>query len=144
MYRLYIYLVCVLVIVACNDNNPYENELGVDPALMAQIDTANHTTIKWLDSVVNVGAIRSGDSVCIKYNFQNTGSTALFIVEARSSCGCTVAVFPKHPVMPGKISFITATLKTGALSGDINRSVTVVTNTKNKANHILLIKARVQ
>jgi hypothetical protein len=41
-----------LLLVACNNNkNPYANNLGINPALAAQIDTAHYTMIEWKDSV---------------------------------------------------------------------------------------------
>ena len=99
------------ILIACNNNkNPYINNLGVDPALVAQIDTAHYTLIKWNDSLIEFGNIQVGDSVHVKYKFTNTGKTPLFIIAARASCGCTVTQFPKEPVMPGKSNYIYAAM----------------------------------
>jgi hypothetical protein len=144
MCRFSLYVFCLIIAVACNSKNPYENNLGIETSLIAQMDTANYTTIQWIDSVMDIGTIKAGDSVHLKYRFQNTGNKALFVIEARPSCGCTVTGFTKDPVMAGKTSVINATIKTGSLSGKLNKSITVVTNTKNKTSSILLIKGTVQ
>ncbi len=134
-----------LILLSCNNNkNPYTNNLGIEPAIVAQIDTAHYTKIKWKDSVVDFGTIAVGDSVKLKYMFSNVGNTPLFVISARPGCGCTVTDFPKNPVMPGKSSFITAILKSGFHTGEMNKTITVVTNTKNRTHHILIIRGVVK
>jgi hypothetical protein len=139
-----LYIVC-LILLSCNENkNPYANNLGIEPAVIAQIDTPNYTLIKWKDSLIDFGTIKVGDSVHLKYQFTNTGNTPLFIISARPGCGCTVTNFPKDPVMPGKSSFITATLKSGFHTGELNKTITVVTNTKNRTRNILVIRGIIE
>ena len=46
--------------------------------------------------------------------------------------------------MPGKSSFISATLKSGFHTGEMNKTITVVTNTKNRTHHILIIRGMVK
>jgi len=73
------YCIC-LCLIACNSNtNPYANNMNIEPAVLAEMDTAHYTTIRWKDSVYNFGTIKAGDSVHVNYYFTNTGSTPLFI-----------------------------------------------------------------
>src|SRR5438045_4025972 len=118
---------CLILIMSCSNNkNPYENSLGIQPSLAAQIDTAHYTEIKWKDSVIDFSTIKTRDSVHFQYEFYNTGKTPLFILEARHDCGCIIAEFSKDPIMPGKSGFITGTFKSGAGSGEVRKTITVV------------------
>lgn len=133
------------MVFSCNNNkNPYINNLGIEPAFVAQIDTAHYTLIQWKDSLIDFGIIQVGDSVHLKYRFTNTGSTPLFIISTRPGCGCTVTEFPKDPIMPGKSSFISATLKSGFHTGELIKTITVVTNTRNHTRSVLIIRGLVQ
>jgi hypothetical protein len=127
-----------------NNKNPYTNNPGIEPSIVAQIDTANYTLIKWKDSLINLGTIAANDSVHLKYRFTNTGSTPLFIISARPGCGCTVTNFPRDPIMPGKSSFISATLKTGFRTGELNKAIFVTANTRNHTHHTLIIRGLVK
>ncbi len=133
------------MIFSCSNNkNPYTNNLGIEPALVAQIDTAHYTLIKWKDSLIDFGTIKLGDSIHLKYRFTNVGKTPLFILQAKPGCGCTVTNFSKDAIMPGKSSVITATLKSGFHTGEINKTITVVTNTKEHTNSVLIMRGVIQ
>ena len=119
-----------------SDNNPVNGLRGKD--------TLQRTIIKWQDSVINFGTIETGDSVRLKYRFYNAGKTPLVVYQARPECGCTVTEFPKDAVMPGKSGFIAATFKSGTHAGAVNKTITVTTNTINRALHILVLRGNVK
>ena len=57
---------------ACHNTiNTYKNDLGVNPGSIAQMDTANYTTIEWEDTLRNFGIVKEGDSVFIKFKFNS-------------------------------------------------------------------------
>jgi uncharacterized protein DUF1573 len=138
--KLLFYLPCFVFFACTNNKNPYTNTLGIEPSVIAEIDTAHYTLIKWQDSIFNFGTLKMNDSVHLKYIFQNVGKTPLFITQARPSCGCTVTNFPKEPIMPGKSGAITATMQSGFHTGEINKSIFVKSNTKNHTSSILIIR----
>jgi hypothetical protein len=126
-------LICIIFFEACkNKVNSYENTLGIRPASLASIDTANYTSIEWEDTLKHFGSIREGDSVLIKFNFRNTGKTVLYILEVIPGCGCTVADFPPDAIGPGDQGTITATFNTQGHPGNVSKNIMVKTNTKNK------------
>jgi len=132
-------------LLACNNNrNPYVNNLGIDPALVAHIDTAHYTFIEWEDSLVDFGTIKEGDSVVLKYRFYNAGKTPLFILQTRPACGCTVTDFPREPIMPGKSGFITGIFRSIYHPGNTYKTIRVTTNTRNKTDHLLVFKGMVK
>jgi hypothetical protein len=135
----------LMFLIACSNNkNPYQNNLGIEQSLLAQMDTAHYTLIKWKDTLDNFGTINKGDSVHLEYMFTNVGHTPLFIINTRTSCGCTITNFPKEAVMPGKYGVIKITYKNGAEIGEINKSIIVVANTKKSMNSNLIIRGIVK
>lgn len=74
----------------------------------AATDTANFTSIKWIDSVKNIGTVLPGKKTEIKFGFINTGTKPLFIVSAKPGCGCTIANYPEEAIAPGAKGEITA------------------------------------
>ena len=122
---------CIIFFACSNSKNPYENDLGIKPEHLAEIDTAHYTLIKWEDSVINFGTMQSGDSANVKFKFTNIGKTLLFIFNVRTTCGCTITDSPKEPIAPGSSGFVTAIFKSGAQTGEIRKRIIVFTNTKN-------------
>jgi hypothetical protein len=139
MKRVIIYLIAVMFFLnACHNTiNTYENKMGIHPGVIAQIDTANYTTIEWEDTVKNFGTVHEGDSVFIKFSFKNTGEKALFLTTVQPSCGCTVADFPKNAILPGKGGEVIAMFNSKDHPGYIHKTIMVTTNTSNRINHLL-------
>jgi hypothetical protein len=118
---------------ACkNKVNSYENKLGIRPASLAEIDTANYTKIQWEDTIKNFGSINEGNSVLIKFKFKNTGKTVLYILATLPSCGCTVTDYPTNAILPGDEGFVTATFNSLGHPGNVTKYIMVKTNTINK------------
>lgn len=70
--------------------------------------------------------------------FTNTGTEPLVITNARGSCGCTVPVWPKEPIMPGEEGEIKISYATNRL-GKINKTVTITTNEGGKPHVIKVL-----
>lgn len=75
-------------------------------------------------------------------DFTNTGTEPLVIKNARGSCGCTVPVWPKEPIMPGESSKIEIRYATNRL-GKINKKVTLTTNEVGVEPHIIRVLGNV-
>ena len=89
------------------------------------------------------GLINRGDIVTYYYKFENTGEADLIISRAVGSCGCTVPEYPKNPLKPGESAKIKVTFNSGGKHGKQQKLVTILTNTK-EATEILLIKAEIK
>jgi hypothetical protein len=109
-----------------------DEKVGIEPALLASLDTAHYTNIAWVDTVKKFGTIREGGQVKLQFNFKNTGKNALYVIKVRPSCGCTIAAFSDQPVMPGQMGFISAVVNTKYHPGAMHKTITVKTNTNNK------------
>jgi len=135
-------ITCLIIVTffihACHNSvNSYENNLGIKPGIIAQIDTANYTTIEWEDTVKNLGEVKQGDSVFIKFRFRNTGDGPLYLTSVHPSCGCIVADYSQNAIQPGEGGELTATFNSRYQSGYINKTITVTSNTSNGINHLL-------
>jgi hypothetical protein len=117
-----------LLLVGCHNNQP------AITAKKAAKDSANFTTIQWVDSIVNFGSITYGDKISIRFRCKNTGDKPLIITNARPGCGCTVADFTKEPIAPGNEGIITAAFdsKKAHGAGEVRKTIMVSSNTKNQ------------
>jgi uncharacterized protein DUF1573 len=101
----------------------------------AMSDTANFTTIQWLDSLEqNLGKVNEGQVVEIAWHFKNTGSKPLIIGRVQPGCGCTVAEQPKEPIAPGQEGVIKAKFDSNGHPHTQNKDVYVYANNSNKNN----------
>lgn len=116
----------------------------MQPGFLASIDTANYTTIEWLDTTVNFGTLKEGDSIRMTYRFKNTGSKPLLISQVRPACGCTIANYSEEPVLSGEESEIVANFNSEGHPGFTNKTIQVVSNTKNKIKQNLLFTGMVE
>ncbi len=131
----------VLLIVGCSEQkarNPYLNDMGIAPASLAAIDTPNYTKITWIDSVQNFGEIKTGDTAIIKFRFRNSGDKPLFITEVVSSCGCTVADYPRDMIAAGEEGVVTARFDPEDYIGPVRKTVHITTNTQKSVNSTLI------
>lgn len=98
-------------------------------------DTANFTTIQWLDSVDrNLGTIKEGQVVEIAWHFRNTGNKPLYIGSVRPGCGCTVAEQPTDAIAPGKEGIIKAKFNSDGHPNFQHKDVYIEANNSNKNN----------
>lgn len=126
-----------------NSVSPYENNLGIKPSTLAQIDTIHYTTIGWINPSQNFGVIKYGDSVLIRFRFKNTGIHPLFLSAARPSCGCTVPRFSDEAIMPDEENEITVNFNSIGQADTIHKTILVTSNTSNGVKHMLTIEGRV-
>jgi len=114
-----------------------KNNKAADVQKAAAVDSANFTTVKWVDSIVNFGTIANGDKIQIKFRCLNTGDKPLIITNAKPGCGCTIAEYTKEPILPGKEGLVTASFNSTNFSGEVHKYIIVNTNTKNSSETTL-------
>lgn len=85
------------------------------------------------------GTIDAGTNVEHVFTFKNTGKAPLVIVDAKSSCGCTVPSFPKEAVAPGETGELLVKFN-GSGKNQVSKTVTVTANTKG-GKELIKIKA---
>ncbi len=85
------------------------------------------TALQWETKTYDFGKITKGQPVTATFNFKNNGDSPLLISEVKTTCGCTVASYPKEAIAPGKEGTIVATYN-ASKPGAFNKSLKVLAN----------------
>ncbi len=93
------------------------------------------------DNTIDYGRVeKNSDDGVRAFEFTNTGDEPLIIINAESSCGCTVPAFPKEPIMPGKTGKIE--VKYNMSIGPIRKTITVESNATNYEEGRIALKIK--
>ena len=136
-------------IIACKEAEKKQPEVVTDSNqdLLARAleDSANFTTIDWLDSTYqDLGKVEEGQVVDVAFRFKNTGDKPLIIGDIAVSCGCTtIPEKPKSPFDPGEEGVIKAKFDSKNMAGERLREVFVTANTINNRSHKLILRVDV-
>lgn len=93
------------------------------------IDSSYLPILTWDVDNYDFGTITEGEVIEKKYFFKNTGTAPLVILNATSTCGCTVPEWPKHRIPPDSTGFILVRFKSKSKEGSQNKDVTIFANT---------------
>lgn len=135
MKYLYLFLLAGIVVSCTSTDKQSSKEQATKDSLNSAMlkDTANYTTIQWLDSTEqNAGKINEGQVIEISWHFKNAGNKPLIIANVRPGCGCTGAEGPKEPLPPGQEGVIKAKFNSENFSGTQHKQVFVTSNSKTK------------
>lgn len=90
---------------------------------------------------LDYGTIVQGSDRDRYFVLTNSGNEPLIISTCKGSCGCTVPVCPKEPVLPGQTTEIKVAYDTNRL-GQFTKTVTISANTAD-ATKVIKIKGNV-
>jgi len=127
-----------VLMISCGNGAGSDVKTAGADVKAALVDTANFTTIKWLDTLSrNYGTIVEGEKLNVAYRFRNIGTTPLVIGQVRPSCGCTIAEQPQKPIAPGEEGEIKAVFNSEHHTGINHKTLFVNANTKGVQNYSL-------
>ena len=95
----------------------------------APLDTSHVAKMTFNELSFDFGTVLEDTKVSHQFKFKNTGKVPLVINDARSSCGCTVAEYPKTAINPGDTSSIKVVFNTKGKIGEQQKPVTLTANT---------------
>ena len=124
-----------VIITSCKNN--YANSASNDK-VASMNDSANFTTIQWLDTVKDMATIVEGQKLEVNFRFRNSGDKPLVIERVTPTCGCTVADPPKEPIAPGKEGEIKGVFDSNGRIGPNHKTLTVLANTKPSQEKLLV------
>lgn len=132
MKRIFIILIITGLIACQAADEKGAKSLSQQEKADAERDSANFTTIEWIDSTIkDLGRIKQGAVVEVNYRFKNTGDKNLIFTNVRASCGCTVPEKPEKPFASGEEGVIKAKFDSrGKRIGETRNTVYVTANTK--------------
>ncbi len=142
MKKLIFIATITLSFASCIQN---DKKAVLDNAAKAAADTANFTTIQWLDSALSFGTINMGEKVVMKFRFKNTGTKPLFISNVTVGCGCTNPDYIKEAVASGAEGWVSGEFDTNkSHAGDVSKRITAFANTKGKTEHVLIFTGTIK
>ncbi len=137
---LIIAIMSAFVFTSCKENAADKvSEEKVAEAETRDADAGKHPVMKFDETEFDFGTIEQGTKVEHIFKFTNTGDAPLVIVNAKSSCGCTVPEYPKTPVAPGETAELLVKFN-GSGKNQVNKTVTVTANTE-AGKEVIKIKA---
>ena len=147
MKKILITLVIVTSLIACksSDKKAVANTtpLTQEEKDKASNDTANFTTIQWLDSTtMDLGKLKKDNKIELTFRFKNSGTKNLIIENVSAQCGCTIPEKPEKPFAPGEEGVIKASFN-GSGSGSITKQIYVVANTAPTKDHTLTFRGEI-
>ena len=126
---LIIAIMSAFVFTSCKENAAEKvSEEKVAEAADRDANAGKYPVITFAESEFDFGTIDQGTKVEHVFKFTNTGDAPLVIVDAKSSCGCTVPVYPKDPVAPGAEAELLVKFN-GSGKNQVSKTVTITANT---------------
>lgn len=83
------------------------------------------------------GNLPKGAPCEYEFKFKNTGKEPLLIQNCQASCGCTVPIWPKDPIMPGQTGIVKVKYDSNRV-GAFTKTVTVTSNAKTNPKMITI------
>lgn len=98
---------------------------------------------RWESTTHDFGTITADAKVDYHWPIHNDGTAPLEIVNTFPSCGCTASLIEGGAIEPGGSGSLHVTFDAAGQSGDVRKTIAVVTTDPVKPRTILTIKAKV-
>jgi hypothetical protein len=140
-----IFAIAAVAIISCNNADQQSgSKLTQEQKDKARSDSANFTTIQWLDSsYTDLGKIKEGQVVEVSYRFKNAGNKNLIIADVKAACGCTVPEKPEQPIAPGEEGVIKAKFDSKGRMGEQRKEIYVTANTNPEVMSTLQFRVEI-
>jgi len=111
--------------------NLNEKGSGQDTTLnVSKVNNVKGPIISFDTTTHDVGVVMEGSNISYAYRLTNMGDEVLLISGVRTSCNCTVASFPKTPILPNHRDTVVLSLDTKHL-GSYKKVAAVYSNANN-------------
>ncbi|WP_143308532.1 DUF1573 domain-containing protein [Chitinophaga vietnamensis] len=128
-----IVLFTALIIASCSQHSKSRVPITEYsfPSLTNDIkqDSEHLPAIKFREYSYNFGNVKKGAKLVHIFRFVNNGAAPVVINDIKAHCGCVVTNFSKEPVNKGDSGSVEISIKTGDLSGQIEKVISVFSNT---------------
>lgn len=136
-------IICLTFFACTNNSDTVSTDLVNNPnSASGNVDMSELPVFQFNSEEHDFGRISQGEKVTYTFKFKNVGKSDLIISEAKATCGCTVADYPKTPIKPGAESNIAVSFDSEGKKGIQNKTITLVANTQPNTK-VLTIKAEV-
>jgi len=135
-------LFCLLLFWGCGNKESITSEIINNPASASQPTNDKVPVVEFDSDVWDFGTITEGEVVEHEFKITNKGRGNLLIAAVRTSCGCTVADFPRQPIEPGQTRTIKVKFDSEGRRGRVYKQVHVVTNAM-PSSYTLVVRGEV-
>lgn len=104
------------------------------------VSAKKYPVIKFEKTTIDIGVFSEDNPIqtCV-FKFTNVGKAKLVVNYVSTSCGCTVAEYPKDYISPGGTGEIKVTYDgTGKLPGKMKKHILIYTNCKDDIARIFI------
>ena len=91
----------------------------------------------------NFGRIFKGQKIEHIFEFENRGKGILNIGKVKNSCGCTATILTNNTIPPGNMGEIRATFNSGSFTGNVTKSIAVISNDPERSSYKLTISGEI-
>ena len=121
--------VAMVAFTSCKENAADKvSEENVAATAEREAESSKYPVMTFTESEFDFGTIDQGTPQEHIFTFKNDGDADLVIVDAKSSCGCTVPEFTKTPVAPGATGELLVKFN-GSGKNQVSKTVTITANT---------------
>ena len=99
--------------------------------------------IEFESECIDLGTIVCGNPITATFKFTNTGDAELEVIQVRPGCGCTKAETGKNKLAPGESSTITVVFNSSGYSGEVSKSISVMSNDPARPTMAISFKTEV-
>lgn len=85
------------------------------------------------------GEVKQGQVVTATFRLKNKGKSPIILSNVQTTCGCTVPVWTREPIAPGKTAEINATFNSAGKMGQQNKVITIYSNAKNAQTQVSIV-----
>ena len=105
---------------------------------------AKGAKISFEQEVIDYGEVEYASNGEREFVIKNEGNEPLIITRAKGSCGCTVPITPKEPILPGESAVMKVRYDTKRGGQPFSKSVTVYSNAVDFPTKVVRIKGKVK
>ncbi len=102
---------------------------SISPEQLEALIPSRYAKMTFDNEEYDWGVITQGEKAFHTFRFTNTSDEPLILTNARGTCGCTVPVWPKEPVMPGESAEIHVVFNSKGKQGLQRKSIILTGNT---------------
>lgn len=143
MKRVFLSIVAIIALAACNNEQPQTETVSNNEAINANVSPTTNASsaaaFTFEKESYDFGQITEGDQVTYDFSFKNTGTEPLIITGATATCGCTVPNYPKEPIAPNGEGKISVKFDSKGKGGMQNKVITITANTNPATTELHMI-----
>ncbi len=140
--KIFIPFFFLLVLAACNNAPATSRPSGANYedmiAFVDEEDPKTQPILKFDYTSYDYGVVQEGDTLKISFPFTNEGKKDLYILDTKTSCGCTVPYFTKEAIAPGKKGKIDIAFDTERKKKIQKKEIKVYSNTYKRESILTL------